>query len=283
MNKEKLHMSDSTLVWFDLEGIADDGLGYTVSITTANGRPEERVHRNWTIGGFRLNSRSSPRISSRAAHHSRSKRPSRSQTLHLRHPDEELKETEKRIEIFETRSVEVRESFHDVSGSEEIRIWKSGSERGENSDPGRSTPAYGRQSTERNLSPQMANNVTQTVNADEPENTYRVTSSQPLAVPGSAVVRQPSTRSSTSNQQWLSPPGSPRRRPIHTLNTSQNWSNSHSPRSRSSASSKLDEDTSWMLEIATMRDILHWTQMDGSMHAEDGSMMEQIHEGDEAV
>jgi hypothetical protein len=38
-----------------------------------------------------------------------------------------------------------------------------------------------------------------------------------------------------------------------------------------------------MLEIATMRDILHWTQMDGSMHAEDGSMMEQIHEGDEAV
>jgi hypothetical protein len=33
------------------------------------------------------------------------------------------------------------------------------------------------------------------------------------------------------------------------------------------------EDTSWMLEIATMREILRWQRRDGSMYAEDGSLM----------
>jgi hypothetical protein len=282
MNKEKHHMSNSTLVWFDLEGIAaDDGLGYSVSITTANGRPEGATVRSKPIGGFRLSSRAGHRRSFRGGPFSRSRRSSRPQKHHPRHPSQELTETENRIEIFETRSVEVRESYHDISGSEEIRVWKSGSEKGDNQNLGRFSPVHEKDNAERSRSPQMAKGVTQNLNADNLESS---TSPQPLPAPEAAVVRQSSTRSSKSNSQWLSPPGSPRRRPIHTLNTSQYRGSPHSPRSRLSvASSRLDEDTSFMLEIATMRDILHWTQVEGSMYAEDGSINDQTPEGDNAV
>jgi hypothetical protein len=39
-----------------------------------------------------------------------------------------------------------------------------------------------------------------------------------------------------------------------------------------SAAEAAAEDTSWMLEIATMREILHWQRREGSMCAEDGSL-----------
>jgi hypothetical protein len=288
INGMKQHFSNNTLVWFDLEGIGfDDGMGYTVKISAPN-RVEDRLLSNKPSGGLRLSSkqndrysvRNEPRATSRSSQRRGSSRTgSRLQKYPIRHPSQDSKE---RIEIVERRSVEIRESFHGNpdTGTEEIRVWRSGSERGEEQDPSRSVSENSKRRAEGSRSPPVSNRL-QHATAEKPEVTYRIIQPPNAALPESGLGRMSSTR---SHHGRLSPSGSPLRRPINPLNSSQVWAAPRSPRERGSVtSSDVDPDMSFILEIANMRDMLNWSPVEGSLRAEDGSTMERVLENDEIV
>jgi hypothetical protein len=105
-------ISTTSTVRFDLEGIGTDGLGYTVSITTGpnttRGRSRIDLSGNGSFSFIRP-------MSSRVASFFKRENTAKST------PDDP---NEKRIEINTRKSLEIRESFHENSDSEEIHIWK---------------------------------------------------------------------------------------------------------------------------------------------------------------
>jgi hypothetical protein len=258
----------STQVWFDLEGIQVDGLGYTVTIIGGPDRERKRKLRR-----RQDSSPSAMRSQSRLRHRDSS-------------PDlngEITKESTTRVRIVTKRSVEIRESFHEASGSEEMQVWKEISDKDMDSDwvddswagvsqsrlDGRTSRAH-REAMKGSPLPSSDgdNSINERSSGDV------ITNIHPRAV---TTPSPPPQARPISGQSRLSPrfsrPGS--RGPVNPLNSSQAWAGPNMPRTRlSNEAAAIEGDISWTMELATMRDRLAWVQKEESLRVEDGSRPE---------
>jgi hypothetical protein len=344
----------NTAILYDLEGIgAEDGLGYTVSITAANRDGRRHHHRGSHSFGFSGRRSSSqqqqPRLSSRSGtgarstsrlqkHTGQSSYLSSSPRAHLSSVDSAR--PEEPLEIVTRRTVEVRESFLDLDAvglgaaaenSEQTgfadAVWRNrdtfgaGGPGGRGSG-GRSSGGSGGDERDaigtRRYSGGRRASASAVTKEDGGGSDIRVA---PRAEDrGERIYAHNNQQQQRHNHQHLRTPSYPpmsRRStttragaasPLGTLNafnSSQMWAASGgrmsstgsrhpsgssyyggggSAGSRSSSAAGLEhppmagtestaEDTSWMLEIATMREILRWQRREGSMYAEDGSLM----------
>lgn len=228
----------STQVWFDLEGIKVDGLGYTVTISGGNtfGRRKHKHRLKSSTSGLRSRSRLTRHESSSNL-------------------DDSNMHCSARAGIVTKTSVEVRESYHEPTPDEEIQIWNTGDECYEDSD----------------LVNEQWENMTQwqshpdcgTSGSHQEEMGGSLVPSSdavyPLAAKSQAIVAEkeisiaPETPSSLSNRRVShqspvsarlnSRPPSRERSPAITPNSSQAWVALTSPRTRlSTEPASLEQD-----------------------------------------
>jgi hypothetical protein len=289
-DKEYMDMLNNHLVWFDLEGIRPDALGYSVKITGGNQQRDTnklKKKSNRGLGaGVSLTQGTAPlrKITSRQK--------KRSKEAEFFTPDStQCSGNPKEIRIEIRRSTEVNRSEPDTSHNEEVDAWRSATEREVRKDTISNEPTISENSLKLSSSPpledeeerlQMMSRITSPLSFD--------LDTQPDLVPLSAIVYNSNTRNPRSQTSWLSPTSSPRRRPIPNLNTSQRWA-VQSPQSSKSAStvftaekSQPETDSGFTMEIAKMRDQRNLTPPDGSTNAENGpTTAGRVHPRDDAV
>jgi len=247
-----------TQVWFDLEGIQVDGLGYTVTISSG------------TDYGHRNNPRTSGGESASAL---RNLTRLRKRRVPSDKNEDVAKDTSSRVGIVTKTSVEIRESFHEASGSEEMQVWKSISEKAVTSRKDARPSQAHKEAMKRfsEVSSQEENSI-----IEEPaEIVVANISPRSYTAPTSQIQARPMSSQSLRSSRLLSRPVSRGPSPANPVNSSQSWAGPMAPRTNvPNDAAAVDNDVNWTLEMATMRDRLHWGHNEGSMLPEDGSRPE---------
>jgi hypothetical protein len=294
-DKEYADMLTQQLVWFDLEGIRSDALGYSVKITGGNHRDVNKLRKRRTkglAGGISLRGEPTRRAKSRSK--------SKPKEV-LFSPESTQPNSGKEIRIEIRRSTEVKASEPGRSQNDEVEAWRSiANERDEKKEE---VSSNGLTISERSLklgsSPPLEEQEEEEEEEEKerPQMPSRTVSpislnldTQQELVPLSAIIYSGPNRNVPTQASWRSPPSSPRRRPIHTLNTSQRWA-VHSPQSSRSASriSNSDRspapetDSSVTTDIAQTRDERNRTRTDGNMKPEECSTIRRVPQGGDAV
>jgi hypothetical protein len=251
---------NSTLIWFDLEGIADDGLGYSVSITANNGIPPPNGKlrkKQYSRGAERLSVINSIRQSL-----SRSGKFGSAGGFGMA-------EDEKAIKIVARRSVEVRESFRAESSAEELQNWGAMSDQDNDMDIERTAADLKDWSLLGSPAPALT----------RPGSAVRSSADRgsrdgpkPAKPSGSVSGRSPSPRRKTASPQppWRQSQSPRFKQPVtKPLNSSQWWA---SPQSRSAAPSiEVADDAAWLNEIMSSSGEDRGAYRQESMLAADGS------------
>jgi hypothetical protein len=235
-SSEEEHTSQSTLQYFDLEGIAaDDGLGYTVNVTGSHRRRKNRLRDKPPVGGVYVStvSRQKRDASEICFLEKNAMGNAMESSTNIMSPPPTYKPN---------ASPPVPASDH---GSPEF-------------------PQFSQFSSNGHQQPLLTDHFHATP-SDSPQRRVPFTS---MPVP---QISRPSRKSMTPS--WLSPPTRGRRQPLNALNTSQGWAvpepavvetqpysvqlsqpavNGSSERKRQSRQS----DNSFMREIAAMRDVM---------------------------
>jgi hypothetical protein len=259
----------NTQVWFDLEGIQVDGLGYTVTIS---GPEHKRKKLTKTRGQSPSATRSLSKLWRRD---STSNEHGRGQA------------TESSIGIVTKRSVEIRESFHEPRGSSDVQVWKSFSDMDQEMeciDASWATIANSHLESPPSNAHQEATRGSLVPSSDEDEDfiientSDGVVTNIPLraiTAPSPPPQLRPLSGQSRHSSRFLSPPGSRGSGPANPMNSSQAWASPNLTRTRiCNELADIEDDANWKAEMATMRDRLKWQRKDGSMAAENGPRMD---------
>jgi hypothetical protein len=272
--KPKAHVEYSmggTCVWFDLEGIANDGLGYTVSISAGPGEAEEGGRRPWEEKKSRRSGMDVQSLwkrgMSRMAMTMTRARPADAATKSAAATG-----AAGMIEIVARRSLEITSSFREAgnnnmesimgawksSASEEFDDWNDESSAvltamgdaarhlkgcgSEGSEPATTTATTTRlsSSTTGGGGPVMATSPPSSLSGRQWQ---QQSQSRSPAAPAAAAPASPA-----------SPAAARGRGPANPVNSSQWWAGpGSSPRARLSDESVEEDGASWKLETATRR------------------------------
>lgn len=252
---------NSTLIWFDLEGIADDGLGYSVSIVGNHGLPPPKG---------KLRKKKFSRGPDRRLSAIDSLRKSMSRSGKYGSGGESgLAEDEKAIQIVARRSVEVRESFRAESSAEELQDWGAVSDRDAEMDIERTAADL----KDWSLLGSPAPALTRPSSAVRSSADRGSTDSPQLTMPSGSVARRsqsPRRKTASPQPSWRQSQPPRFKQPVtKPLNSSQWWA---SPQSRSAApSNEVTDDAAWLNEIMSSSGEHRGAYRQGSMMAVDGS------------